>query len=109
MKVKAAADAHYAAAAKDLVGSLQSTVETIVVEQATIHVATPHGQFDARGALLDLHGGALAFGGGEAYRIKASLRAQQHVVRCYGVNYGMETGFRSSRSYSRAGGGTRHA
>ncbi|WP_244420546.1 alpha/beta hydrolase [Rhizobium sp. SJZ105] len=89
INIKAAVDAHYAAAAKDLAGSLQSTVETIVVEQATIHVATPHGQFDARSALIDLHGGALVFGGGEACRVSARRQAHQHVVRCYGVDYRM--------------------
>jgi len=89
MMMKAAVDAHYAAAAKDLAGSLQSTVKTIVVEQATIHVATPHGAFHGRGALIDLHGGALVFGGGEACRVSARRQAHQHAVRCYGVDYRM--------------------
>jgi acetyl esterase/lipase len=89
MKIKAAADAHYAARHEGLAASLQSTVQTITVEQTTIHVATPHGQFDARGALIDLHGGALVFGGGEACRVSARRQAHQHVVHCYGVDYRM--------------------
>lgn len=86
MMMKAAVDAHYAAAAKDLAGSLKSTVETIVVEQATIHVARPHGSFHERSALIDLHGGAE---GGEACRVSARHQAHQHAVRCYGVDYRM--------------------
>jgi len=89
MMMKAAVDAHYAAAAKDLAKSLQSTVGTIVVEQATIHVATPHGSFHERSALIDLHGGALVFGGGEACRVSARRQAHKHAVRCYGVDYRM--------------------
>ncbi|MCM2435632.1 alpha/beta hydrolase (plasmid) [Agrobacterium rosae] len=89
MTMRAAADAHYAAAVRGLAGSLQSTAETITVEQATIHVATPHKAFDARGALIDLHGGALVFGGGEACRESARRQSHQHAVRCYGVDYRM--------------------
>lgn len=88
-KIKAAADAHYAAAHKGLAASLQSAVETITVEQATIHVATPREAFDTRGALIELHGGALVFGGGEACRVSARRQAHQHAVRCYGVDYRM--------------------
>ncbi|AGB73156.1 MULTISPECIES: alpha/beta hydrolase [Rhizobium] len=89
MAMKAAADAHYAAAIKGMAGSLQSTAETITIDGATIHVATPHGAFDAGGALIDLHGGGLVFGGGEACRVSALCQAQQHAVRCYGVDYRM--------------------
>ncbi|SCW65467.1 hypothetical protein SAMN02927900_03450 [Rhizobium mongolense subsp. loessense] len=75
MKVKAVADAHYAAAVKGLEENLQSTAETITVEHATIHVATPHGAFDERHAIIDLHGGALVFGGGEACLVSALSQA----------------------------------
>lgn len=89
MAMKAAADAHYAAAIKGFAGSLRSAVETITVGHATIHVATPQAPFDDRGAVIDLHGGALVVGGGEACRMSARRQADQHGVRCYGVDYRM--------------------
>lgn len=89
MALKAAADAHYAAAVKGLAGTLRAAAETIAVEQTTIHLATPPAPFDQRGALIDLHGGALVVGGGEACRIGACRQADQHAVRCYGVDYRM--------------------
>ncbi len=89
MTMKAAADAHYTAAVEGMADSLQSTAETITIDGATIHVATPHGAFDAGGALIDLHGGALVFGGGEACRVSARRQAQLHAVRCYSVDYRM--------------------
>ncbi|WP_345719645.1 alpha/beta hydrolase [Qipengyuania qiaonensis] len=89
MAVKSAADAHYAAALKSVAGSLRSEVETIAVDQATIHVARPSSPFDERGALIDLHGGALVFGGGEACLTSARRQADRHNLRCYGVDYRM--------------------
>lgn len=89
MEMKAAADAHYALAIKELAGSLRSAAETFTIEEATIHVATPSPPFDERGALIDLHGGALVVGGGEACRVSARRQADQHGVRCYGVDYRM--------------------
>jgi acetyl esterase/lipase len=89
MAMKAAADAHYAAAVKGLAGSLRATAATIAVEDAAVHVATPPAPFDERHALIDLHGGALVVGGGEACRVGACRQADQHGVRCYGVDYRM--------------------
>lgn len=89
MAMKAAADTQYAAAVKALAGALQSKAATVVVEGATVHIATPQEPFDARYALIDLHGGALVVGGGEACRVGASRQADQHGVRCYGVDYRM--------------------
>lgn len=89
MLMKTAAEAHYAGVAEGLAGSLQSTTEVIKVEDATIYVATPGEAFDAGSAVIDLHGGALVFGGGEACRVSALRQAQQHNVRCYGVDYRM--------------------
>jgi acetyl esterase/lipase len=89
MKIKAAVDLQYSAAVKGLAGSLRSNVETITVGEATIHVATPQAEFDRDRAYLDLHGGALVFGGGDACRVGAQMQADQHDVRCYGVDYRM--------------------
>lgn len=89
MKLKTAADAQYAAAVEAMAGSLHSTTATIEVGTATIHIATPDQPFDERYALIDLHGGALVVGGGEACRLGARRQADQHVLRCYGVDYRM--------------------
>jgi acetyl esterase/lipase len=87
MSVKAAADVQYAAAVQRLAGSLRSSVETIQTGTATVHVATPEIPVSPECAYLDLHGGALVFGGGEACRAGAQMQADHHQVRCYGVDY----------------------
>lgn len=87
--IKAAADAQYAQAVKGLAGNLRSTVQTVHVGDATIHVATPPEPFDPQRAYIDLHGGALVFGGGDACRVGAQMQADQHGVTCYGIDYRM--------------------
>ncbi|MDI9682915.1 alpha/beta hydrolase, partial [Burkholderia cenocepacia] len=63
MRVKASADAHYAAAVEQLAGYLRSSVETIRVGDADVHVATPEAEASSAYATIDLHGGALVVGG----------------------------------------------
>jgi epsilon-lactone hydrolase len=86
-RIKQAVDAHYAAGMKGLAGTLRASIETIRIGDATVHVATPEGATTNDGAYLDLHGGALVFGGGEACRVGAQMQADLHGVRCYGVDY----------------------
>nr|WP_255348709.1 substrate binding domain-containing protein [Novosphingobium sp. AP12] len=64
MAIKAATDGQYATIVKQLAGTLRSSVETIRIGDATIHVATPETMLRADLAYLDFHGGALVFGGG---------------------------------------------
>ncbi|WP_010217607.1 alpha/beta hydrolase [Sphingomonas sp. PAMC 26621] len=89
--LKTAADAHYATAMEALAGTLRSTVETVTIAETTIHVATPvagpEATFKTGRAYIDLHGGALVFGGGLACRVGARMQANQHGMRCYGVDY----------------------
>lgn len=85
--LKTAADASYATGIEALAGTLRSTVDTITIGGAAIHVATPAVPFDPACAYIDLHGGALIFGGGAACRAGARMQADQHGVRCYGVDY----------------------
>lgn len=87
VRIKAAVDAHYAAGIKDLAGSLRASVETVQLGDTVVHVATPDTATIAEGAYLDLHGGALVFGGGEACRVGAQMQADLHGLRCYGVDY----------------------
>jgi epsilon-lactone hydrolase len=86
-RIKAAVDAHYAAGIKGLAGSLRASVETVQLGDTVVHVATPETASIAVGAYLDLHGGALVFGGGEACRVGAQMQADLHGLRCYGVDY----------------------
>lgn len=87
MKVKGAANAQYATALKKLAGTLRAGVRTIGTGDATIELATPETIIKPGCAYLDLHGGALVFGGGEACRAQARMQADQHGALCYGVDY----------------------
>lgn len=89
MSIKSVVDAQYAAAMKGLADRLRSTVETVRIDDATIHVATPEQPSRTDRAFIDLHGGALVFGGGDACRVGAQIQADQHGVQCYGVDYRM--------------------
>lgn len=82
--------AHYYASAKAQAATqLKASLETLHLEEATIHVATPANDAGAEYAFIDLHGGALVFGGGEACRIGAGQQADLHGLRCYAVDYRM--------------------
>ncbi|MCA3778884.1 MAG: alpha/beta hydrolase [Burkholderia sp.] len=89
MRVKAAADEHYAAAVGKLAGYLRSSVETIRAGHADLHVATPEAPVSDACAYIDLHGGALIVGGGAACRAGAQMQADRLGMRCYGVDYRM--------------------
>lgn len=88
IRLKASADALYAQNMAALAGALRSRVETIRVDAATIHVATPIAPTGNR-AYIDLHGGAFVFGGGAACRVGAQMQADLHDVTCYGIDYRM--------------------
>jgi acetyl esterase/lipase len=87
ISLKAIVNAQYETTVKGLAGSLSSSVETVRVGEATIHVATPANMLRQDGAYIDLHGGALVFGAGEACRAGARMQAHLHGVRCYAVDY----------------------
>jgi acetyl esterase/lipase len=87
LTLKISADKQYARSVEALAGTLRSSTKTVDFEGATIHVATPDGEFPAERAYIDFHGGGLVFGGGDACRIGAQLQADQHRVTCYGVDY----------------------
>lgn len=89
LRIKAMADAQYAAAVKAMARQPRSTVETIAAGEATFHVATPIEERRPGLAYIDFHGGALVFGGGEACRAGARVHADLHGVRCYSVDYRM--------------------
>ena len=78
---------NYASANAGQADALRANLHTITVESATVHVATPQGHSPF--AYIDLHGGALVFGGGENCRIAAGKQADLHNVMCYGIDYRM--------------------
>lgn len=87
LRIKAAVNERYAASVEGLAGNLRSSVQTVSVGPTVVHVATPEPLGATAHAYLDLHGGALVFGGGDACRVGAQMHADQHQVRCYGVDY----------------------
>jgi acetyl esterase/lipase len=88
-RVSADAEAYYAAALGDGMAAVRAGVATIQAGSATIHVAVPAAPFAPDCALIDLHGGALVFGGGDACRASTRQQADQHRITCYGVDYRM--------------------
>lgn len=93
LRLKVEAEANYAEAIKRFAGHLRSTVDTTEASEATIHVATPETLVREDCAYLDIHGGALVLGGGEACRTGARLQADQHGVRVFSVDYRMPPKF----------------
>lgn len=87
--LQSAVQRRYAATVAKKVMPKAASVETVMVDQTVIHVATPDTMDREGFAYVDLHGGALVFGGGDACRASAQVEAQKHGVRCYGVDYRM--------------------
>ncbi len=90
---KIAADQQNEARADALEPSLQATAETLKLGEATVYLARPAEPAKSDCAVMDLHGGALVVGGGKACRNAARVRAEQHGVPCYGVDYRMPPDF----------------
>ncbi|NWC94962.1 MULTISPECIES: alpha/beta hydrolase [unclassified Pseudomonas] len=86
-RMQAAVAQQYAASQVGQAERLSARVETIIVESATVYRATPAE--GAEFAYIDLHGGALVFGGGENARLAAGKHADLHRMTCYGVDYRM--------------------
>jgi len=89
MQLKAIADAQYGAAIAQLAGQLRASVETIEIDGATVHIATPAGPKTDGAVYLDLHGGGLIFGGGDICRIGTQMQADQLGLTCWGIDYRM--------------------
>ena len=81
----------YDAAAQAYSGRARSSVTTITIDSATVHVAVPEEPAGTR-VYIDLHGGALTVGGGDACRVGAQQQADRHSALCYGIDYRMPPG-----------------
>jgi monoterpene epsilon-lactone hydrolase len=88
-RMQAGAALHYAQAFKERAEQASARVHTLKVEDAIVHLATADQGTISDGVYIDLHGGALVFGGGDACRISARLQADLHGMVCYGVDYRM--------------------
>jgi acetyl esterase/lipase len=67
--------------------AIRSTIETLNLNGAVVHVATPPDAGHDPRAFLEIHGGALVHGGGEPCRLGAGVYADRFGVRCYAVDY----------------------
>lgn len=86
-QVKAVVDANYArmlAAASDCPAAM---VETTHFADAVVHVATPTVPVATDAVYLELHGGALVFGGGDACRHGARVQADQLGLTVWSIDY----------------------
>jgi monoterpene epsilon-lactone hydrolase len=86
-RMQATVAEHFAASTAGQAASLRASLHTLRVGNATVHVATPSDHTGS--AYIDLHGGALVFGGGENCRVAAGRQADLHNMVCYGVDYRM--------------------
>lgn len=68
-----------------------ASVETVEMGGAVVHVGRPRSFSAGKNAMayIDIHGGALVYGGGAAARGAAQLAAERHGVTAYGVDYRM--------------------
>jgi monoterpene epsilon-lactone hydrolase len=89
LRFKAGADAQYGAAMAELAGQLRASIESVKIDGATVHIATPANPTVADAVYVDLHGGGLVFGGGAVCRIGAQMQADQLGLRCWGIDYRM--------------------
>lgn len=87
--MKAAVGAQYDQAARALANTLRSHVETIAIADAVVHMANPKTSAHPGCAMIDLHRGALVFGGGDACHEGARMQADRHGIPCYSVEYRM--------------------
>ncbi len=89
IRMQAAVEQHYAQALAAAAGRVRAQARTLQLGTATVHLATPVEPHAPDAALIELHGGALVFGGGRACRIGACVQADLHGLACYGVDYRM--------------------
>lgn len=70
---------------------VSGTTETISMDGVTVYRAMPENPDRAheQRAYLDIHGGALVFGGGEICKLMAGATAQRFGIQLYAVDYRM--------------------
>ncbi|WP_277981098.1 alpha/beta hydrolase [Sphingomonas phyllosphaerae] len=86
-KIKAAVDTNYARILAAAADAPTAAIATTRLEGALVHVATPAAPIAADAIYLELHGGALVFGGGEACRHGARVQADQLGLTVWSIDY----------------------
>lgn len=86
-KVKAAVDVNYARMLATASDVPQAMVATTRFDDAVVHVATPTMPIATDTVYLELHGGALIFGGGDACRHGARVQADQLGITVWSIDY----------------------
>lgn len=89
IRFKASADEQYGVAMAQLAGQLRASVETVEVDGAVVHIATPSSPSANEVVFVDLHGGGLVLGGGAVCRIGTQMQADRLGLRCWGIDYRM--------------------
>lgn len=85
--VKAAVDANYARMLAGATDEPKATVGTTRFEDAVVHVGTPAAMAVPDAVYLELHGGALVFGGGDACLHGARVQADQLGMTVWSIDY----------------------
>lgn len=85
--VKAAIDANYTRLLAAAADTPEAAVETTGCNDALVHVATPAASVATDAVYLELHGGALVFGGGDACRHGARVQADQLRMTVWSIDY----------------------
>lgn len=88
-QMQLAADRYYAETLFGAVKESKGKLETLHLGTTTVHVATPENIRHRDCVFIDLHGGALVFGGGDSCRESARMQAERHGMICYGIDYRM--------------------
>jgi acetyl esterase/lipase len=66
-----------------------ASVEEVSIEATRVYIATPDKLQNSSRVLLDLHGGAMIFGGGEVCRQTSIATAGRFSIRTWGLDYRM--------------------
>lgn len=88
-QMQIAATRYYAETFLHAVEETKGNLETLHFGATTVYVATPENIRLRDCALVDLHGGALVFGGGDSCRESARIHAERYGMICYGIDYRM--------------------
>jgi monoterpene epsilon-lactone hydrolase len=77
------------AISSQMMAQFSGSVETVSTDGVIAHVATPGTPFNHDHVYLDIHGGALVIGDGDACKAMAANAAGLHGVKVYSVDYRM--------------------
>ena len=91
LKMVAASDAAAAPMRAGVLARLKADVEVQTIAGRPVYIGTPQGErlLDKQTVILEIHGGALVFGGGEALRLDTAATALRTGRVSYSLDYRM--------------------